>query len=141
MTAGVLLALTACTPGDDPAPAAAPTLPLSQAPSQPPPLGLTDLSLTCERRNERSADGTLRGKVVGLTSTAPHTINVVQGIDATLGSVALSPAEATGSVAFAVSVSKVHAEQPVRVVLRQSGVRSLSALVEVTPDAATCAER
>ena len=98
------------------------------------------MSLTCERRNERSADGTVRGKVVGLTSTAPHTVNVVQGTDATLGSVALSPAEATGSAAFEVPVARVHTEQPVRVVLQQSGVRSPSAMVEVTPDAATCAE-
>jgi hypothetical protein len=39
-----------------------------------------------------------------------------------------------------VPVTKVQTEQPVRVVLRQSGDRSLTALVEVTPDAATCAE-
>jgi hypothetical protein len=141
MSVGVLLVLAACTPETDPIPEAEPTKPPAPAPAQLPALGLTDLSLTCERHHERSAEGTLRGRVVGLTSTAPHTINVVQGTDATLGSKALSPPDAAGAVAFAVPVTRVQTAQPVRVVLRQSGVRSLSAMAMVTPDGSTCTRR
>lgn len=144
-SAGMLLMLTACTSGADPDPVAAPTTPLSQAgtqrPSQGPSLALTNLSLTCEGRNERHARGTVRGNVIGLTSTAPHEVNVVQGADSTLGRAALPPVDAAGAASFDVKVEKVFAEQPVRVVLRQSGVRSLSVLVEVMPDAATCSKR
>lgn len=138
LVAGVLL-LAACTGEADPvARSGLPAGPASPAPSGVPSLALVDVTLTCESRNERTADGTVQGRVVGLSSEKPHEVNVVQGTDAGLGRVALAPADAAGAVAFEVPVEKVLTEQPVRVVLRQSGVRGFSALVEVTPDAATC---
>lgn len=104
-------------------------------------LALVDVKLTCDRLGERSASGTVRGEVVGLRSASPHEVNVVQGADAELGRVALPPADAPGAVTSEVSVERVQTEQPVRVTLRQSGVRSVSALLEVTPDTATCSKR
>ena len=82
----------------------------------------------------------VRGRVVGLRSAVPHEVNVVQGADA-VGGAQLAAADAPGAVAFQVPVEKVLADQPVRVLLRQSAVRSASVQVEVDPDSASPAPR